>query len=96
MAVTQTTILASGTTEATSTTVAVDAGMVQSVGIFGAAGAVLPAGVAFAVQRVTPGSPNPVAYLTNGSRDTQLSGPATYVVKRPPLTGDAFGVFKDV
>lgn len=89
----QSTILASGTTEATSTDVVVAAGSSVTVGIFGAAGAHLPPGLPFAVLQDTPDADNLVAHLDGSTRTTVLSGPGTFRVKRPPLTGDAFGAF---
>lgn len=90
----QSTILASGTTEATSTDITVASGATVTVGIFGAAGAHLPPGLPFAVLQDTPSADNLVVNLDGSNRSTVLTGPGTFRVKRPPLTGgDAFGVF---
>jgi hypothetical protein len=91
----QTTILAAGTTEATSADIVIAAGATTTVGIFGAAGALLPGGTRLAVMQATPGADNVVKYLDGAERATVLSGPGTFRVKRPPLTGDAFGVFSE-
>lgn len=90
----QATVLAAGTTEATSTDIAVAAGESVTVGIFATSGR-LPASVAFAVKQDTPGGDNVVARLTNVERATVLAGPGTYRVTRPAYSGTAFGVFTE-
>ena len=90
----QATVLATGTTEATSTDITVAAGESVTVGIF-AAGGRLPSRVAFTVKQDTPGGDNVVARLTNVERATVLAGPGTYRVHRPAYSGTAFGVFTE-
>jgi len=90
----QATVLATGTTEATSTDITIAAGEAVTVGIF-AAGGRLPASVAFTVKQDTPGGDNVVARLTNVERATVLAGPGTYRVSRPAYEGTAFGVFTE-
>lgn len=91
---TQTTVLAAGNTEATSTDIVVAAGAQVTVGLFSASG-VLPYGVRFIVYQDTPGGDQFVARLEENARTTVLSGPGTYRVKRPAYTGTAFGVFTE-
>lgn len=88
-------ILAPAATAATSTDIVVAAGAVVTVGIYSAAGGILPSGVDFTVYQDTPDGDNYVARLSNFSRTTALSGPGTYRVKRPAYTGTAFGVFTE-
>ena len=90
----QSTILASGTTAATSTDIAVIAGAVVTVGIFSANPGASLAGRGFDVFHVTPGATNVIGYLDESCRSIQLNGPGTFNVGRPVLT-TAFGVFLD-
>lgn len=80
---------------ATSSDVVIAAGAKARIGIFGAAGAHLPPGVPFAVMQDTPSADNIVAYLDGSNRSMLVEGPATFRVVRPPLSGDAFGVFTE-
>jgi len=91
----QSTILAAGTTAATSTDIVLAAGASATVGIFAATAMALPAGQQFEVVQVTPGAANYVGMLTNGERSVQIVGPGTFQVKRPVTTA-AFGVFLEV
>lgn len=91
----QATVLAAGTTEATSTDIVVAAGEAVTVGIFAATAAILPAGVQFLVVQDTPGADNIIARLGQGNRATVLSAPGTYRVIRPAYDGDGFGVFTE-
>lgn len=93
---TQTTILAPGLTQAPSADIVVAAGAVVTVGIYSVAPAVLGAMSDFSIMQVTPGYENYVGSLGNSHRATQLNGPGTFRVRRPELSGQAFGVFKDV
>ena len=89
----QSTILASGTTAASSTDIVVAAGDVVTVGIFSASSGDLLSS-ALAVQQVTPGALLTIGQLDSFTRSVQISGPGTFKVARPVLT-TAFGVFKD-
>lgn len=80
---------------ATSTDIVLANGATAIVSLLGAAGAYLPEGVPFAVMQDTSSGDNLIAHLDNRTRSTELRGPATYRVKRPALTGDAFGVELD-
>lgn len=90
------TILAVGVSDAPSTDVVIAALAVVKVGIFSAAAGSLSPGSDFAIVEVTPGAENYVGALNNSYRSTQLNGPGTYRIKRPALTGTAFGVFLEV
>lgn len=89
----QSTILAAGTTEATSTDVAVAAGASVWVGIFSASGDTLPVQVSMIVFQDTPGADNALAFLNNNNRSVRLLGPGTFRITRPAYTGPSFGVF---
>ncbi|SDO72673.1 hypothetical protein SAMN04487957_110138 [Halomonas shengliensis] len=91
----QATVLAAGTTAATSTDIVVAAGESVTVGIFSAAAAPVPAGAGFTVAQDTPGADNIVARLGQQQRATVLAGPGTYRVSRQAYTGEAFGVFTE-
>jgi hypothetical protein len=90
---TQSTVLAAGTTADASTDIVVAAGSVVTVGIFAATAADLPIEAIFDVMQDTPGADNVAARLHQANRTTVLSGPGTFRVKRPAYTGSAFGVF---
>ena len=95
---TQSTILAAGITEATSTDIVIAAGATVVVGIFCAeqdkpisyqdqlAGE-------FKILQDTPGADNAVLTLNYMKPSTILSGPGTYRVKRAAYVGKPFGVF---
>lgn len=87
----QSTILATGTTAASSTDIVVAAGAVVTVGVFSAT----PSGlrVKFKIFQDTPGADNLIGLLGNENRATQLNGPGTYRVDRPLITDQPFGVF---
>lgn len=94
---TQSTILATGTTAATSTDIVIAAGATVTVGIFCAAPDV-PVGlgwepIEFSVLEKTPGADNKIDTLNYGKKAIVLSGPGTYRVSRPAYTGSPFGVF---
>lgn len=91
----QSTILAAGTTAATSTDVVVAAGASVTVGLFAATELTLQAGAVLTVMIDTPGADNIVQVLDNTQRQVQLFGPGTFRVKRP-VTPAAFGVFLEV
>lgn len=91
---TQSTILASGTTAATSTDIVVAAGAIVTVGIFSANPGASLAGRGLEVLQVTPAADNLVTVLDETQRSTQLNGPGTFKVARPVLA-TAFGVFLD-
>ena len=90
----QTTILASGTTAATSTDIVVAAGAVVKVAIFSTDPGATLAGNAFGVYDVTPGALNWIGDLDQSQRSMFLEGPGTYRVVRPVLPV-AFGVCLD-
>lgn len=91
----QSTILVPGTSAATSTDITVPAKEVVTVGIYAAADASLPAGVAFAIRQATPGADITLGTLTSKRPSVQLPGPGTYSIARPAYDGPAFGVFLD-
>lgn len=91
---TQSTILASGTTAAPSTDIVVAAGAVVKVAIFSANPGASLAGRGFDVQEVTPGAPNLIGTLDETKRSTLLYGPGTFRVVRQALV-TAFGVCLD-
>lgn len=86
----QTTVLASGTTAATSSDIVVAAGASKTVGIFGAAAL---AGLgSLKVMLDTPGADIEVTRLTRSQPVVVLSGPGTFRVVRA-LSAVAVGVF---
>lgn len=86
----QTTILAAGSTAATSSDVTLLSGQEMTVGIF-AAGK-LPPNAKLVVSMATPAGDTAVADLTRVRPAVVLSGPGTYRVRRPAITGSV-GVF---
>lgn len=98
---TQSTILAAGITDATSTDVVVAAGASVVVGIFcvdGTQPTSYQAQLAgeFRILQDTPGADNVVLTLNYKYPSTILVGPGTYRVKRVAYTGSPFGVFLEV
>ena len=91
----QATILAAGTTSATSTDVVVAAGAVVTVGIFTAGGLSPPYNLRLDLFMDTPGRDNLVDQLHTDNRQVQISGPGAFRVTRPAYTGDAVGVFSE-
>ena len=95
---TQSTILAAGITEATSTDIVIAAGATVVVGIF-CSDADKPISYQdqlageFKILQDTPGADNVVLTLNYISPSTILSGPGTYRVKRAAYVGKPFGVF---
>lgn len=93
---TQTTILALGTSAATSTDVTLAAGESATLSIFNATPGEFSLQLArFSVSLVSPGAPVIVGYLDSENRVAQVFGPGVYQVSRP-LLGQAFGVAVDV
>lgn len=86
----QSTILAAGSTAAVSSDVTLLAGQEATVGIF-AAGK-LPVNAKLVISMDTPGGDTAVADLTRVRPAVVLSGPGTYRVRRPVITGSV-GVF---
>jgi hypothetical protein len=80
---TQTTILAAGTTAASSTDVTVASGEVKKIGI--ACASAIPADDECTLFEVTPLGVNPIMQLSN-SQPSTLVGCGTYRVKRPVTT----------
>lgn len=89
----QSTILAAGNTDATSTDIVVAVGVSVWVGIFSAVADALPVQNNFIVFQDTPGADNTLALLNNNARSMRLFGPGTFRVGRTAYTGTAFGVF---
>lgn len=87
----QTTILATGTTEATSTDVVVAAGSSVTVGIYLASGELSATDYAI-IYADTPGVDLYITSLSKHQPIVQLYGPATYRVKRSAST-TSLGVF---
>lgn len=81
----QSTILAAGTSAATSSEIVVAAGATVTVGMFVASGS-LP-GQPLAVMQKTPGGTIRVASLTPSRPSIAISAPGTYVVTRDNNTG---------
>lgn len=92
----QSTILAAAKTAATSTDVAVAAGVTVTIGIFSATYDRCPHDAIFTVYQDTPGADNVVTTLTDERRSVVLSGPGTFRVGRVAYSvGTAFGVFSE-
>lgn len=98
---TQSTILAAGITEATSTNIVVAQGAIATVGMFCTL-ANKPTdfyevqATRFQVLQVTPGTENVIAWLDYNRPTTVLAGPGTYKVLRLAYVGKPFGVFLEV
>lgn len=98
---TQSTILAAGVTEATSTDIVIAAGATVVVGVF-FADADKPVSyndqisAKFKILQDTPGADNAVFSLSYSNPATILSGPGTFRVKRYAYVGKPFGVFLEV
>lgn len=92
----QNTVLAAGQTAATSSDIVVAAGSQVTVGLFSSAGAI-PPGFECQIVADTPGADAYVGRLSNGCRNTVLSGPGTFRVIRPSLTaiGVNIGVYTE-
>lgn len=88
----QSTILASGTTQATSTDVVIAAGASVLVGLFTADAAGIPAAHSATVFVDTPGNDLALFSLTGASPVRILTGPGTYRVTRQAGT-TSFGVY---
>lgn len=91
----QSTILASGTTAAVSTDIVVGAGSVVTVSIFSTQPGASLASRGLDVLQATPGADNLIGSLSETQRTVQLAGPGTFRVNRPALA-TAFGVCLDV
>lgn len=90
----QTTILAAGTTAATSTDVVVANGASVTIGIFTASAAGIPGNEGVAVYIDTPGADMVEVELT-GKRPTRvISGPGTFRAKRG-VTVTSIGVYTE-
>ena len=87
----QSTILAAGTTVATSTDVVVAAGSAVTVGIFVASGVIGATDYA-SVLIDTPGADLSIAQLSNQRLAVQLAGPGTFRVARG-VCAASVGVF---
>lgn len=90
----QTTILAAGSTAATSTDVPVTAGSVACVGLFSAAG--IPRGIELPVMMDTPSLDVQIGTLTAKEPAMVLTGPGTFRVVRAALANSvSVGVFSE-
>lgn len=90
----QTTILAAGTTAATSTDVVVAAGATVTIGIFTAAASGIPGNEGVKVYIDTPGN-DQLEVRLSGSKPTRvISGPGTFRAKRG-VTTTSIGVFTE-
>lgn len=92
----QSTILAAGTSAATSSTVTVAAGTVISLGIF--ADSPIPPNVVFYVKQDTPATTNNViAKLSHNFRVIAISSPGVYSVTRADISAEGVdvGVYVD-
>lgn len=95
---TQSTILAAGITQATSTDIVVAAGVVVIVGMFCSdadkpTSYVERTATKFEILQDTPGADNLVSPLNHAKPSTILTGPGTFRVKRYAYVGKPFGVF---
>ncbi len=91
----QTTILASGTSAATSSDIVLAQNETRTVGIFSTGS--IPAYFGFDVMIDTPGDDRKVDELSNNRPAVVLSGPGTFRVKRPDISagGVSAGVFTE-
>lgn len=92
---TQTTILASGTTAATSSNIVLAAGETALVSLFSATGFFEPHWAQFEIKPVTPSATLPIGALSLTQQSVQISGPGTFTVSRP-LMQTAVGICADV
>ena len=76
----QNTVLAAGTTAATSSNIVVDPGNSVTVGLFAATS--IPHTLELKIYQDTPSGDNCVARLSGYCRTTVLSGPGTFRVRR--------------
>ena len=90
---TQTAILAPGTTGATSTDVVVAAGSNASIGAYVASGQ-LPMGSFLQVYMDTPGADTLIGSIGLGLPPQVVSGPGTYRVQRQPCAS-AIGAYSE-
>lgn len=86
----QTTILASGTSSATSTDVTLGQGETVTIGLF--ASASIPPGVQIAVRIDTPGDDGGATVLNAFNSATILAGPGTYRAVRPDISAYSVSV----
>lgn len=94
----QSTVLAAGITEATSTDIVVAAGATIVVGMFSSEQDKPTAykdiiATKFEIMQDTPGADNVIFTLNYSKPATVLSGPGTYRVKRIAYVGKPFGIF---
>jgi hypothetical protein len=87
---TQSTILASAQTAATTTTQTIAAGSTHTVGMFTADSGGVPSPVQMILQAVTPGNPRYLATISATTAAIQLNGPLQYTVSRPDIS--AYGI----
>lgn len=91
----QATILAAGTTAATSTDVTVAAGASVTIGIFTSDSAGIPGNHYVQVWQDTPGTGDILAgELTGNKPQLVISGPGTFRAKRP-LSTTSIGIFTE-
>ena len=91
----QTTILASGTTAATSSNIVLAAGETALVSLFSATGFFESQWARFEIKAVTPGTTLAIGALSIAEQSVQISGPGTFTVSRP-LMQTAVGICADV
>jgi hypothetical protein len=77
----QSTILAAGTTNATSTDITIAVGASANVGIFVASGSI-PSDALFRVLMDSPGGDVPLISLDQGRPTTSIAGPGLFRVER--------------
>ena len=90
----QTTILAAGTTAATSTDVVVAAGGSVTIGLFVATGVFNISGSIATIFIDSPGADVPVASLSTDSPTTVIAGPGTFRVVRSAVS-QAIGIYSE-
>lgn len=92
----QNTVLAAAQTAATSSDIVVAAGSVVTVGLFSTSGSI-PPGFECTIDADTPGGSVYVGRLSHSCRNTVLSGPGTFRVRRPNISdvGVNIGVYTE-
>lgn len=92
----QVTVLALGTTQATSSDIVVPAGASYAVGLFANTAQILPGGVDLDIVIDSPGADTVIGTLTSisdGLPAVSVTGPGTFRVVRPAYDGTPVGVF---
>ena len=91
----QTTILAAGTTAATSTDVVVAAGASVTIGVFTSAAGGLPGNHHVSVLQVAPSGTTLAFSLSGNTPQAVIAGPGTFRAQRHPGLTTPIGVYTD-